>query len=106
MAGIGFIDEQSYLPKLKFINMNTINNNAEIDKVLERYNIYKLDNISVSIYNKEFNFSYTIADKVVKYEFKGKYKYFGGLQCNYEVESELYNLLETRLAIIAQNVLK
>jgi hypothetical protein len=86
--------------------MNTKNDNAEIDKVLESYKIYKLDNISVSICNKEFNFSYTIADKVVKDEFKGKYKYFGGLQCNYTVESELYNLLETRLAIIAEKILK
>ena len=86
--------------------MNTKNDNAEIDKVLESYKIDILDNISVSIYNKEFNFSYTIADKVVKDEFKGKYKYFGGLQCNYTVESELYNLLETRLAIIAEKILK
>ena len=86
--------------------MNIINNNAEIDIILKRYNIYKLDNVTVHIYNKEFNFSYTIADSVVKDEFKGKYNYFGGLQCNYETDSELYKLFEKILVIIAEKILK
>lgn len=84
---------------------NGINNNEEISKLLKRIVIDKLDNVTVMINNKEISFSYTIADSIVKDEFKGKYKYFGGLQCNYEVGSEMYILLEKRLCLVAENVL-
>lgn len=85
--------------------MYSIKEHEEIDNLLKRYNIYKLDNITVSMYNKEFNFSYTIADAIVKEEFKGKYTYIGGLQCNYEVDSNLYRLLEEKLCSVAKSIL-
>lgn len=52
---------------------------------------------SLCIQNGEFMFSYTQPDSVVKDEFKGLYRNFGGLQCSFlngstEYE-ELYNLL-------------
>jgi hypothetical protein len=82
--------------------MNNIDN---INKLTTRLVIDKLDNVTVLITNKELSFSYTIADAVVKEEFKGKYKYLGGLQCNYDSESEMYNLLEQKLCLLAENVL-
>jgi hypothetical protein len=74
-------------------------------KELEKYQANKLDNTTVHIEGAEFNFFYTIADYVVKDEFKGKYEYVGGLQCNYPKESENYVLLEIRLRAIAKALL-
>lgn len=85
---------------------NKINMNEEITLLLKRIVIDKLDSVTVMITNKNISFSYTIADAVVKDEYKGKYKYFGGLQCNYEHGSEMYNLLEKRLCLIAEKVLE
>lgn len=85
--------------------MYSINEHTEIDNLLKRYTIDKLDNITVHIWNKQFQFSYTIADAVVKEEFKGKYNYFGGLQCNYESDSNLYKLLEEKLCSVAKSIL-
>ena len=65
----------------------------------------KLGNDTIFIQNKYFNFSYTAADSIVKDEFKGKYKYFGGLQCNYDEESENYKNLEKWLIELAENYL-
>jgi len=77
----------------------------KIEQILKNYNISKLDKITVSIYNNDFSFMYTIADAVCKEEFKGKYRYFGGLQCNYEEDSTTYKELEKELCIIAERAL-
>lgn len=53
-------------------------NNSEI-KVFDKY--------SLSIMHKDFIFSYTQADSVVKAEFKGMYRIFGGLQSNFDSET-------------------
>lgn len=72
---------------------------------LKSLRIDKLDSTTVSIQNKYFSFSYTIADTIVKDEFKGKYKYFGGLQCDYEDGTENFKNLEKWLIEIAERVL-
>ena len=54
------------------------------NEILNSFRLDKLGNDTIFIQNKYFNFSYTVADSIVKDEFKGKYKYFGGLQCNYD----------------------
>jgi hypothetical protein len=76
-----------------------------VEQIIKRVTIDKLDNVTVSIYNGHFNFMYTIADSVVKDEFKGKYEYIGGLQCNYENDSEMYNSLEKELRGLAKRIL-
>ena len=71
---------------------------------LKNLTVHKLDNISISIFNKEISFHYTIADAVVKDELKNKYRYFGGLQCKYLPDSEEYKQLEKWLCEIAESV--
>ena len=73
---------------------------------LKRYKLEKLDNNTVVISGNEFEFMYTIADSVVKDEFKGKYEYIGGLQCNYKSDSKEYLELESKLKKIARKILK
>jgi hypothetical protein len=75
-------------------------------KDLDKYQVYKLDKTSVHIEGREFNFMYTIADSVVKDEYKGQYEYVGGLQCNHPQESEEYLLLESKCKEIARIILK
>ena len=60
-----------------------------VEQIIKRVSIDKLDDITVYIYNGHFSFMYTLADSVLKDEFKGKYEYVGGLQCNYENDSEM-----------------
>lgn len=74
-------------------------------EILSSYRIDKLDENTVFIQNKHFNFNYTKADSVVKDEFKGKYEYFGGLQCNYEKGTENYKNLEKWLIEICRKLL-
>ena len=73
---------------------------------LKRYKLEKLDNNTVIISGNEFEFMYTIADSVVKEEFKGEYEYIGGLQCNYKSDSKEYLELEGKLKKIARKILK
>jgi hypothetical protein len=68
----------------------------------DNYDIQILTGETVIINCDRFMFSYTPADNVVKDEFKGQYKYFGGLQCEFEEASTSYKLLEERLCGIAQ----
>ena len=77
----------------------------DIKRLLKRLTIDKLDDITVCISNKEINFMYTIADSVLKDEFKGQYEYVGGLQCNYKKDSDMYNLLEKELCKLACKIL-
>jgi len=74
-------------------------------EVLKRFRIDKIGDDTIFIQNKFFNFSYTIADSVVKDEFKGQYRYFGGLQCDYDQNSEEYKNLEKWLIEIAERTL-
>jgi Fe-S-cluster formation regulator IscX/YfhJ len=72
---------------------------------LKRYRLVKLDDSTVSIDNKFFSFSYTRADHIVKDEFKGMYRYLGGLQCEHEPETQEYKDLESWLCELAEKVL-
>jgi hypothetical protein len=73
---------------------------------LKQLKIDKLGENTIFIQNRFFNFSYTIADTVVKEEFKGQYRYFGGLQCGFDEDSEEYKRLERWLCEIAENTLE
>lgn len=75
-------------------------------KELNSYYINKFDDKTVSIQNRDFIFHYTIADAYVKEEYKGKYEYLGGLQCNFEKESTSFIKLEKELSKIARFILK
>ena len=69
--------------------------------ILKKYRIDKIG-CTIFIQNDHFNFSYTKADDVVKDEYKGKYRYFGGLQSNYNEGSDEYKTLENWLCEIAE----
>lgn len=73
-------------------------------EILKNLEINKIDN-TVFINNKHFQFSFTKADDVVKDEFKGQYRYFGGLQCNYDENSQEYKNLENYLCGISEFLL-
>jgi len=73
---------------------------------LRRLKIDYLGDDCIMIQNKYFNFTYFIADKVLKPECKGKYRYFGGLQSSYDEKSEEYKYLENRLCEIAESIFK
>lgn len=60
---------------------------------------------SIHIKGEAFYFSYTPADDVVKPEYKGKYRYFGGLQSEYEEGSKNYEELHEALCQIAEKIL-
>ena len=75
-------------------------------EILHSYRIDKMGKETVFISNRFFNFSYTIAYNIVKDEFKGQYRYFGGLQSEYLEGSKEYNELEKWLCEIAENTLK
>ena len=74
-------------------------------EILKRITIDKLDSDTVFMQNKFFSFAYTRANSVVKDEYKDKYRYFGGLQCEYQQESPEYKLLEDWLCEIAEKTL-
>lgn len=74
-------------------------------EILKNYRLSKLGENTVFIQNSHFNFSYTKADSIVKDEYKGQYRYFGGLQCNYHEDTEEYKNLEKWLCEIAESVL-
>lgn len=76
-----------------------------MEELFKRMHIDKLDDETVSIVGKDFNFSYTIADAVVKKEYLGQYRYFGGLQCNYKEDTDDYKQLEKRLCETAELIL-
>lgn len=76
-----------------------------VSDCLKKYLIRKFDDVSLSIEGDDFIFSYTVADAVVKEEYRGKYKYFGGLQCNYGRDTKEFVELEDSMCAIAQAVL-
>ena len=64
------------------------------EEVMQNIDIHKLDESCVSIMGDNVSFFYQIADAVVKEEFKGEYRYFGGLQCNYLDGTDEYTQVE------------
>lgn len=76
------------------------------EEILKHYRVDKLGDNTVFISNRFFNFSYTVADSIVKDEFKGQYRYFGGLQSDYHEDSSEYSNLEKWLCEIAEKILK
>lgn len=74
-------------------------------EILKQLRIDKLGNDTIFIQNKFFNFSFTLANSVCREDLKGQYRYFGGLQCDYEQGSEDYNRLEGWLCVLAESVL-
>lgn len=73
--------------------------------ILKRYELNKIDDITVFIQNKHFSFAYTKADAILKPELKGQYRYVGGLQSEYHDESPAYKQLENWLCEIAEKAL-
>ena len=79
--------------------MKTLNN------LLDNYTFSKIGDF-ISIKSYDFNFVYQVADTIVKEEFKGKYRYFGGLQCGFDEGTPDYIQLEKWLIEIAELILK
>ena len=67
------------------------------EQIFNNCEIKIFDKTSLCIQNKEFMFVYNEPDSIVKNEFKGMYRNFGGLQSDYKEDSpeyeELYNIL-------------
>jgi len=72
-------------------------------EMFKNYQLSKLDDVTVFIKSRDFSFSYTKADAVLKPELKEQYRYFGGLQCNEVRENE--KLLENWLCELAEKAL-
>lgn len=73
-------------------------------EIFKRLTIEKLDDISVLIYNKHFNFSY-MSIMALKKENQKDYRYLGGLQCEYSDDTKEYKEIESYLIKVAENVL-
>ena len=56
-------------------------------EIFKRLTIEKLDDISVLIYNKHFNFSY-MSIMALKKENQKDYRYLGGLQCEHSDDTK------------------
>lgn len=69
------------------------------------FSVHVYDDITVFINGDGFDFMYTVADSVVKEKYKGKYRWIGGLSCNYEKNTEEYKELEGKLCRIAEIIL-
>ena len=64
------------------------------------------DKNSLCIQNREFMFSYNQPDSIVKEEYKGIYRNFGGLQSEYLEDSTEYEELYNILLEYSENILK
>ena len=74
-------------------------------EVLKQIRIDKISDDTVFIQNKLLNFAFTLVDSVCREGLKGQYRYFGGLQCDYDSDSPEYKQLEKWLCEIAESVL-
>jgi hypothetical protein len=72
---------------------------------LYEFKLEKLDGDTVFIQGPTFNFCYTRADSIVKEEYVGLYRYFGGLQCTYPKGSPDHYKLEDWLCELAEQAL-
>ena len=75
-------------------------------EILKNIAVNKLDENTVFIKNRYFNFSYFKADSIVKDEYKGQYRYFGGLQSEYHEDSPEFKSLEKWLIELSELILK
>ena len=78
-------------------------------KMREMFEQFHIDVMGTTVmaHGKEFDFFYTPADdKIIKPEYQGTFRYFGGLQCGYDSDSHEYRQLENRLCDLAEAVLK
>ena len=73
--------------------------------IFKRLTVEKLDDISVLIHNKHFNFSY-MSIMALKEENQKDYRYLGGLQCEYSDDTKEYKEIESYLINLAESVLK
>ena len=73
-------------------------------EIFKRLTVEKLDDISVLIYNKHFNFSY-MSIMALKKENQKDYRYLGGLQCEYSDDTTEYKEIESYLIKLAESVL-
>jgi len=73
-------------------------------ELLKSYKLDKLDDVTVFIENRYFSFSYT-SIQALKTEHREGYRYFGGLQCEYNRETQEYKNLENWLCEIAEKAL-
>lgn len=73
--------------------------------LLKKIRIDKLDDSTVFIQNQYVSFSYTKPDKIIKEEYVDRYRYFGGLQCDFPEESIEYKNIENWLCEIAEKLL-
>jgi hypothetical protein len=69
-------------------------------EIFKRLTIEKLDDISVLIYNKHFNFNY-MSIMALKKENQKDYRYLGGLQCEYSDDTKEYKEIESYLIKLA-----
>lgn len=75
-----------------------------LKEILKDYKLVKMGT-TVFISNKYFEFCYTQTKGLIKEEYIGFYRYFGGLQCNYDQNSSEYRILENALCEIAEKIL-
>lgn len=76
----------------------------KIKEIFERFSV-EVWGDTVFINNRHFHFTYNKPD-IIMPEYAGDARYFGGLQCEYERESNDYKMLENELVRIAENALK
>jgi len=60
---------------------------------------------TVFMQNKHISFMYNALD-IIKPEYKGEFRYFGGLQCNYDQKSSEYAHIEKWCCELAESILK
>jgi hypothetical protein len=75
-------------------------------ELLKNIRIDILSKDSLRISSKDFDFAYNQPDSIVKEEFKGMYRNFGGLQSNYIDDKESHEKLEMLLIEFAEDIFK
>lgn len=77
-------------------------------KMRDIFQQFRIDVIGTTVFitNHDYNFSYTPVTDIVKPEYQDQYRYFGGLQCGFEVNTPEYVRLEGWLCDLAEATLK
>jgi len=76
------------------------------EQIFNNCEIKIFDKNSLCIQNREFMFAYNQPDSIVKEEYKGIYRNFGGLQSGYLEDSTEYEELYNILLEYSENILK
>ena len=76
------------------------------EQIFNNCEIKIFDKNSLCIQNREFMFAYNQPDSIVKEEYKGIYRNFGGLQSGYLEDSPEYEELYNILLEYSENILK